>query len=39
MGRLWHQTDLLGRLTVSAPEGKTDVPRGARTLPFLTQAV
>jgi len=28
-----------GRLTMSAPEGKTDVPREPRALPFLTQAV
>jgi hypothetical protein len=23
---LWHQTDMPGRLMISAPEGKTDVP-------------
>src|SRR5450631_130539 len=28
-----------GRLTMSGPESKTDVPREPRTLPFLIQAV
>jgi hypothetical protein len=34
-GRYWHQTDMPGRLTMSAPEGKTGRAARTRALPFL----